>query len=66
MENTIAPVNGLYKRLPVQLQTYGLGGLVVSAPTFIRDIVGSNPAGVEIIFRPLVRLAHTRRALGWV
>ena len=34
MENTIAPVNGLYKRLPVQLQTYGLGGLVVSALDF--------------------------------
>ena len=32
--------------------------------TFKRDIVGSNPAWVETIFRPLLRLAHTRRALG--
>ena len=27
--------------------------------TFKRDIMGSNPAWVEIIFRPLVRLTHT-------
>ena len=33
---------------------------------FKRDIVGSNPARVKIIFRPLVRLAYTRRVLGWV
>ena len=32
--------------------------------TFKRDIVGSNPARVETIFRPLVHLAHTGRALG--
>ena len=36
---------------------------MVSALDFKQDIVGLNPARVEIIFRPLVRLAHTRRAL---
>ena len=34
--------------------------------TFKRDFVGLKSAWVETIFRPLVRLAHTRRALGWV
>ena len=31
--------------------------------TFKRDIVDSNPARVETIFRPLVRLVHTRRSI---
>ena len=41
----------------------GLGGLVYSALDFQ---VGyhSNPARVETIFRPLVRVDHTRHALG--
>ena len=37
---------------------------MVSAFDFKRDIVGSNPARVETMFRLFVRLAHTRRALG--
>ena len=44
------------------LRACGLGGLVHQ--TSMRDIVGSNPARVETIFRPLVCLAGTRRALG--
>ena len=32
--------------------------------TFKRDIVGSNTDRVDTLFRPLVRLAHNRHALG--
>ena len=33
--------------------------------TFKRDIVDSNPALVETIFRPLVHLVQTRRGIKW-
>ena len=45
------------------IHTRGLGGPVVSALNFQAVIVGSNPTRAETIFRPLIRLAHTRRAL---
>ena len=33
--------------------------------TFKQDILDSNPARVETIFRSLVRLVHTRRSMKW-
>ena len=42
----------------------GLVAYWLAHSTFKRDIVVLNPARVETIFRPLLRLAHTRRALG--
>ena len=42
----------------------GLGGLVVSTLDFQVGYPGFKSAWVKTIFRPLVYLAHTRRALG--
>ena len=41
------------------------GGLVVIALDLQEEAVVSNPAWIGKTFTPFVRLAHTRRALGW-
>ena len=43
-----------------------LGGQVISALDFQAGHRGFESGSVETILRPLVRLAHTWYALGWV